>query len=397
MAYHTGRMKRMKRKNTEKRSDAENTSFYTGTTQKKRINQVDLLKGLAIISVILIHTFPDELLALIGAPFYLWQAVPVFLLLAAFTGSLVYTSRNRKNLSDLYDPSLLARRFRRILLPFSLIWVIQVVVILYLLPGDLSLHTRYVTLFASGIPGIAANFFSGGSGPGNYFIPVILQQILLLPVFYWLAVRFSPDRMLVIACAANIVLEYGAVLFGVPPGIYTNSYLPYMMLGALGVWLAFQSGKTPPWLVVAGALSALYITAVYYFGFHVWFIDTAGEFFNVFSYFWTVLLVAAGLRFLSPQSVTLLSGTVRELGRASWHIFLVQMTFLAFFEGAMIASITASIPGSGIWHALVCQALLTVPSLGVCLLLGYGFYRSDERVKTWMHGKTPSRPPGAGR
>jgi len=360
------------------------TDYYAGTAQKNRINQVDLLKGLAIISVILIHTFPDTLLTYTGAPFYIWQAVPVFLLLAAFTGSLAYKPKKRKNLLDCYDPSMLAKRFRRILLPFTFIWILQVVVILYLMPPDFSLHALYVQIFQSGIPGILVNFFSGGSGPGNYFIPVILQQIIILPVFYWLAVRFSPDRMLIIAFVTNIALELSIVLLGVLSGIYAISYVPYMMLGASGVWLAFQTRKIVPWLVVAGIMSAAYITAVYYFNLHLWFINTMNGFFNVFSYFWTLLLVVAGLQYLSSQSITLLSRTVRELGKASWHIYLVQMTFLVFFESAMITAISTAIPGMGVWHALVCQLLLTVPSLVICLPVGYGFYLAEENVKTWM-------------
>jgi len=78
----------MKRQKAGKPADYRETDPGTGDARKTRINQVDLLKGLAVISVILIHLFPAYLLSMTGAPFYYWQAVPVFLLLAAFTGSL---------------------------------------------------------------------------------------------------------------------------------------------------------------------------------------------------------------------------------------------------------------------------------------------------------------------
>ncbi len=45
--------------------------------QKMHFTQVDILKGLAIILVILMHTYNRELLLAIGAPFYVFQAVPV--------------------------------------------------------------------------------------------------------------------------------------------------------------------------------------------------------------------------------------------------------------------------------------------------------------------------------
>jgi peptidoglycan/LPS O-acetylase OafA/YrhL len=376
----------MKRQKAGKIARSADTDDSSGTAQKSRINQVDLLKGLAIISVILIHIFPIWFLTWTGAPFYLWQAVPVFLLLAAFTGSLAYKSQKRKNLADCYDPSLLIRRYKRILLPFALIWILQLIVILFIIPPNFPLDSVNVYSLRSGIPEMLANFFSGGSGPGNYFIPVILQQIIILPVFYWLAVRFSPDRMLIIAFMTNIALEFSLVLAGVPPGIYGILYVPYFMAGAAGVWLAFQSKKIVPGLIVAGIASAGYIAAVFYFNFHLWFIDTNG-FFNVFSYFWTLLLVAAGLHWLSSQSVTIQSRTVRELGRASWHIFLVQMTFFLFFKTALVNAINTAIPGTGLLHSLVCLSVMTIPSLGICLLSGYGFYLTEERAKIWMGGK----------
>jgi hypothetical protein len=285
---------------------------------------------------------------------------------------------------------MLARRFRRILLPFTFIWILQVIVILYLLPAQYALHASYVQIFQSGITGILVNFFSGGSGPGNYFIPVILQQIILLPVFYWLAIRLSPNRMLIIAFVTNIALELSTVLLGLPSGIYAISYIPYMMLGAAGVWLAFQTRKIAPWLIIAGIMSAGYITAVYYFHFQFWFVNAAKGFFNGFSSFWTLLLVSAGLRYLSSQSITPWSRVVRELGKASWHIFLIQMTFLLFFEESMIHAISSSITGTGLGYDLVCQALLTIPSLAICLLAGYGFYCAERWIKTRMTQSWPS-------
>jgi len=56
---------------------------------------------------------------------------------------------------------------------------------------------------------------------------------------------------------------------------------------------------------------------------------------------------------------------VTELGKASWHIFLVQMTWF-FFLGY------AYTPGTGSTSSLFILALIyLIP----CLLIGYGFYR----------------------
>ena len=80
---------------------------------------------------------------------------------------------------------------------------------------------------------------------------------------------------------------------------------------------------------------------------------------------------------LSSKSVSIIA----ELGKASWHIFLVQMTFLAIFMGVMVSSISNAIAEPGIFGALIAQAELTLPSLVICSVIGYGFYLAEEAFR----------------
>ena len=350
--------------------------------QDNRIYQVDLLKGLAIIAVILIHTFTSNLLTVIGGPYYLWQAVPVFLLLAAFTGALSYSRLKKRSLLQCYDPAVLYKRFRRILLPFLIIGVIQVIVILYLWPRDLPFYTQNAVLVYSGISGIITFFVTGGSGPGNYFIPLIATQILVLPFLYWLAVRFSPDRMLVFAFITDVVLQYVLYLINMPAVAAAFFYLNYLFLAALGIWLALRQRKQMAFVIIAGLLSVAYITAVYYFRFQIWFIDPSSGFFNEFSYFWTLVLVLSGLRYLPSSPLSASSGFIAKLGKASWHIFLVQMTVIGFLNYGMMMVIRGVVPGFGMPEVLTRQVINTLVTLAVCLSIGYGFYLAEEYAKS---------------
>jgi peptidoglycan/LPS O-acetylase OafA/YrhL len=353
--------------------------------QDNRIYQVDLLKGFAIIAVILIHTFTSNLLTVIGAPYYLWQAVPVFLLLAAFTGALSYSRLNKRSLLHCYDFAVLYKRFRRVLVPFVIIWVIQVIVILYLWPPNLPLYTPNSVLVYSGIFGIITFFFTGGSGPGNYFIPLILTQILILPFFYWLAVRFSPDKMLVFAFITDMVLQYVLYLVNMPAVASAFFYLNYLFLAALGIWLALRPRKQMALVIIAGLLSFVYITAVYYFKFQIWFIDPSSGFFNEFSYFWTLVLVLCGLRYLPSSPLTRPFESIAELGKASWHIFLVQMTVIGFLNYSMMMVIRGVVPGFGMPEMLTRQMINTLLTMVICLTIGYGFYLAEKYLKKRVH------------
>lgn len=331
--------------------------------------QIDLLKGLAIISVIVMHTYNMKLLATAGAPFYIFQAVPVFILLAAFNNAYALSAKGKTTLPECYDLNIIFRRLKRILLPYLIIWIVQLILVFWVLSitNDLGVqnpnhffYTGFDTLF---------NFLTGASGPGNYFIPLIVQVILLVPILYWLALR-SPNMMLAVAFIAGLILEYATVLSDMPLWLYVTLIIPYIFMAALGVWLVFRERIVTPWIVVAGLLSAVYIAAVSYFDFQFWFFRTDTMFHHEFAFFWTLLIVVLGFQYLPADPAGKVVRIVAELGKASWHIFLVQMTWF-FFLGY------AYTPGD--------QAVSSIIILGLvylipCLLIGYGFYLVQNRL-----------------
>jgi peptidoglycan/LPS O-acetylase OafA/YrhL len=344
----------------------------------RHIRQIDVLKGLAIIAVIIIHTFSDTILAAIGGPFHVMQAVPVFILLAAFTSAYALVAHQKKTLAASYDVSILIRRVKRILGPYLVVWIIQFALILSIF-SVLSGYSfsQYVNYFPYQGLDIVLNFFSGGQGPGSYFIPVILQQILLLPLLYWIAQR-SPERMLAVAFILSIFLEYLAIVTGVPPWLYDILYTRYLFAGALGIWLVFRKDSIPKWLYAGVLLSIAYIIAVQYFSFQFWFIYPAWSFYHAFSYFWTVIIVIAGLRMLPSGSLSGILSALEQIGKASWHIFLVQMTFLFFAWPVLVQFITSA----------VSLVIVAAVNLAVCLSLGYGFYRLHNAVAGKTGGTT---------
>ncbi|WP_367121908.1 acyltransferase family protein [Methanohalophilus sp. DAL1] len=93
------------------------------------LDQIDILKGFAIISVILLHTWPRELLLITGAPFHIWQAVPIFIIIAGYVGALSYKRHQNSTLLQLYSIRLLSRRIKRIIVPFIVVFTIQIIYI----------------------------------------------------------------------------------------------------------------------------------------------------------------------------------------------------------------------------------------------------------------------------
>lgn len=92
-----------------------------------RVTQIDMLKGISVISVIILYTLPSKALLSSLSPYHIWQAVPIFIILSGYTVSLSYLNKEIVNLKDCYESSLLFHRFDRLLKPFIFIWLIQMI------------------------------------------------------------------------------------------------------------------------------------------------------------------------------------------------------------------------------------------------------------------------------
>ena len=346
---------------------AKSVSGRDDVRQKIHFTQIDILKGLAIISVILIHTYNSNILFAIGAPFYIWQAVPVFLLLAGFTNAYALFSANKTTLAESYDLSVIFRRLKRLIPPYLVIWIFQLVIVLGIFISGINIHVQDTNhFFYTGVDWIF-NFLSGASGQGHYFVPLIIQFIFLTPFFYYLALR-SPNQMLVFALILDLGLEYISAVSGLPSWLYSVLCIRFIFICGLGVWLAFQERVMTRWILLGGLLSALYIFAVCYLNFQFWFFSVDPTFFHAFAFFWTLVIVVLGFQYLPSDPSNSIVRILTELGKASWHIFLVQMTFFFVFENLLIylGGFASSI------------FILTAVSLIPCLLIGYGFYRVME-------------------
>ena len=364
-----------------KKSRPKTKDFSRGDEAQKKMYfaQIDILKGLAILSVILMHTYSEKLLAAVGAPFYLFQAVPVFLLLAAFNNAQSLALLKKASLAQCYDIAIILRRMKRLMVSYTVIWIIQLVLVFWVLASLIDLKVQNPNhFFYSGVDTAILNFLCGANGPGNYFIPLIVQFIFLVPFFYYLALR-SPNQMLVVAFVLDLVMEYLSVLSGMPSWLYGVLVTRYVFMAGLGVWLVFQERVLTPWILIGGLASALYIAAVSYFQFQFWIFSLDPAFYHAFAFLWTLLIVVLGFQYLPSVATSPVVRVVAELGKASWHIFLVQMTWF-FFLGFAYPPLDQSIGA-----AVILALMYLVP----CLSIGYGFYRLQDYLM--KPKKNPSR------
>lgn len=318
----------------------------------KRNHNIDILKGITIIFVILLHSLPRDLLFSSGAPFHFWQAVPIFLLLAGYNTANSYKRRNYESLNEFYNFPFLYKKIERLIYPFLLVWVVQLIVHFVLFNG-LSVNELFISLI------------SGGWGPGSYFVPIIIQATLILPLIYLLCKK-NLTTMTITLFIISLLVEVACLLVDMPEGVYRLIVVRYLFALTLGVWLALNTKKLNyKWLIPLAILSTVYITGVNYFDWvlimeHFWLSQHAP------SYFWTLMLIIVGLKLYQFKADNTISKLFVKIGQASYHIFLTQMVY--FWSIA------------GLFSALPLTAYVGI-SIIICVLLGLLFFDAENWVR----------------
>lgn len=135
---------------------------------KERDKFIDFLKGICIIWVILTHNLPQPVMEYSG--FVLWgsMAVPLFLMLQAYhvmrRCDAIKGETTTFKFSDYFS---VTKIWKRIMLPFLMTTVATGIIQVCFGHNPLEVITNCI--------------YSGGIGPGSYYIWVYLQFALLCP------------------------------------------------------------------------------------------------------------------------------------------------------------------------------------------------------------------------
>lgn len=313
---------------------------------RKRIQEIDVLKGMAIIAVIILHAIPQDTLLALGSPFTFEQAVPVFMVLMGFNSTMSFERKGMPKLNQLYSRKFLTPKLKRVLIPFLIVFVIEE----YLL-------TSY---YGFSLGSFLFNLLSGGESFGGYFIPVSLQAMLILPLLYRFLKKTNGWGGIVLVFA----LSYAADYFGIYLGeeFYRLFIGRYLFAIALGVYLFFNKKKLT-WKRVApfAILSVVYVFLVDYAGVST-LVETYWGSQHTLSYFWTLLIVVAGLKAgKATKGKQFLGG----IGKASYHIFLVQHLYFYMEK---------------IYYPVDGDVTNTVLALVFSLVIGSLYYQIDKKL-----------------
>jgi len=146
-------------------------------SDNKHLDDVDFVKGIAAVSVVLLHTIPVSVLKGTFAVFHIWQAVPIFIFISFFLGF-----RNLEGKAEVFkfyfSIDKIKKLFLRIWVPLLLLAVIE----------------AFIFLISGKIDRAIGSLLCYDNGPGSYYVWCYTQIWLLMPAIYLLIKRYGIVR-----------------------------------------------------------------------------------------------------------------------------------------------------------------------------------------------------------
>lgn len=289
---------------------------------------VDMLKGAAAICVILSHVqLTEAQRRILLAPFWMWMAVPVFMVLSGFNFAASLEKMQQRS-EEWFERPFFMRKLTRFLYPFFIAEVVEVCWMLHLkVPLQSIMHS----------------VLSGGCGPGGYYNSMLFQLLIIFPLLY--AAMQHRQQMLWGFILLNLGYELICSLLKVSDAFYRLCIFRY--IGALAVGIALWQHRDmlmeksrenrsllPEMMTLIGIL---FLYATCYGGYQrVLFLKWHNT--SLYSIPLALGIICLALRRETHMSsfVLKLSAPLRYLGQASYHVFLVQMIYFDFPCSKMI-------------------------------------------------------------
>lgn len=325
----------------------EKTTTCANGTQ--RIEFLDYLKAICVLMVIITHyDWADK-----TSPFFTMlinMAVPVFMIISGYNFAMSNSKKAEGKLEKMYGWNVIKPKLIRFLVPFFTICLIEIVL---LIVNEREIHPGRI-------------FLLGAYGPGSYYVPIMLQLLVIFPIIYILVDR-NAKLGIALAGIANLVFEIAVKAFEIDKYYYRLSIGRYLLLIAFGCYLYLHPEhrvkKYQLWTMFLVGLA--YIVAVFGFDkelilFGYWKTTAMPVAFYIFP-----IVILLFRRFYHSRIPGKLGNLLTWMGQASYHIFLIQMVYYHFELGGSMMDAA--------WYiAVPFNILVTVPA-------GLAFYELDNR------------------
>ena len=352
--------------------------------------QIDFLKSLMIAFVIIDHSVLRVLVW--GAGGELWErmSIPIFLIILGFNMGNSFARRGDQYLIELYSWEYFKRKFWRLVFPYIILYIVSTTV------GFIIYEENFTDTFRE-------NWFleyivyqkTLFEGPGNWFIPVLFQSIFLLPLMYK-AFSIVPRLSLILCFIVEIsmhlfVFAYLGEITSIEDWLTEINFryiiLLYISAIGMGFWFSkdhdlFSRKNLFVWLLFP--ISLIYMVAWQFFDFRLE-VDGSGIVrgdYNYFTFIYAAFIFLIVMKALPKNPKNKASKFFTTIGRASFHIYLVQDIYFA---------ITYSTQGTGVktvdnicgisFGEPILDLLLMFLNWGICISAGVFWLYIENTIR----------------
>ena len=323
-----------------------------------------------------------------------WErtSIPMFLVIMGFNMGLSFQRKNIDSLKSLYSWGYFKNKLWRYIVPFLIIYAISTLIGLIIF--DFSFEALLNNHFKPNW-GYIKFLFIGMypfTGPGNWFIPVIFQSILFLPLLYKFYSK-SPILTLILC----YVLEFCAWLFlFFTFGDITSlkewynviflqiTFFFYLSAVGLGMWFSKDHNifsKRNLFLWILFALSLTYIIAYTFFDYRIKFIRSD---YNLLFYPYSAFIFLVAMKLLPKKSTNIFTDIISVIGKSTYHILLVQILYLGSLSAIFGDHYCTMISGVNRGDSLYCFLSLLNNWL-ICIPLGVLWWYGENKLRNLRH------------
>lgn len=334
-----------------------------------RLASLDSLKALSILFVILNHSLTGKEINQIGGAFWIYMAVPIFLIISGFNMYRSIEKRKMNKYPDYFNKDYLLPKLRQILIP----WLLAIAII-----APYQSFNNHWTLIE-----IVERYLLRFGFTGGYYIAILLQFYVLFPFLYK---SFQKNRLFTTIALVLVQLSFDYLvnmgpLAGVATidRIYRIAILRYLVFISAGMWLASETEQIlrQSWrFYVLALLSILFMVINSYTAmplplFAQW---TRTSLPTVFYAFALVLLFMKNETYVTNRFLS-------DLGQRTYSIYIAQMLY---FEIEASEFLRHSLAGNLNLPLIVPVAIDVLICVGAGYFFSFVFnrYKSATKVST---------------
>ncbi|RLI63160.1 MAG: hypothetical protein DRO88_10620 [Promethearchaeia archaeon] len=300
--------------------------------QEFSLFQIDALKAIAMVLVIMDHSFTHQFLHQYGAPFWERIAIPIFMIIMGFNIGLSFRKRGEMSLEELYSWQYFEAKLRRYMIPYLLLYFIHGIIRLIVYTLNIPVNSVYfydepIYRF------LGYTFFFG---PGLWFIPVIFGSILIFPLIYYFYTKF-PTLAVIVTFEIELLTHGLAFALLALNGFVFNFVLLFFlyslssMLSAVGIglWLSTDyrwNSLRNVFLWIIFPIGILYM--VLDFKNMLPFNFPFGDY-HMFYFMYSGGLFMIAMRLFPKNPQGKLADFIRLVSKATYHILLAQIFYFS--------------------------------------------------------------------